>query len=72
MRTSAPMSTADRSRIVCVSGYGSLEAIRERCGDDFIIGIRITGDDFTEGGLDNTMMQEIVRKLDALGNPRLL
>ena len=48
-------------------GVRVLEAIRERCGDDFIIGIRITGNDFTEGGLDNTMMQEIVGNLDALG-----
>ena len=48
-------------------GVRVLEAIRERCGDNFIIGIRITGNDFTEGGLDNTMMQEIVGKLDALG-----
>ena len=48
-------------------GIRVLEAIRERCGDNFIIGIRITGDDFTKGGLDNTMMQEIAGKLDALG-----
>ena len=48
-------------------GIRVLEAIRERCGDDFIIGIRITGDDFTKGGLNNTMMQEIAGKLDGLG-----
>ena len=47
-------------------GTRVLEAIRERCGDDFIIGIRITGDDFTKGGLTNTMMQEIAGKLDVL------
>ena len=47
-------------------GTRVIEAIRERCGDDFIIGIRITGDDFTKGGLDNTMMQEIAGKLDGL------
>ena len=48
-------------------GVRVLEAIRERCGDNFIIGIRTTGDDFTKGGLNNAMMQEIVGKLDALG-----
>lgn len=48
-------------------GVRVLEAIRERCGDDFIIGIRMTGDDFTKGGLDNVMMQEIAANLNALG-----
>ena len=47
-------------------GVRVIEAIRERCGDDFIIGIRITGDDFTKDGLNNMMMQEITGKLDAL------
>ena len=47
-------------------GTRVIEAIRKRCGDDFIIGIRITGDDFTKGGLNNTMMQEIAGKLDVL------
>ena len=48
-------------------GVRVLEAIRERCGDDFIIGIRMTGDDFTKGGLDNGMMREIAANLNALG-----
>jgi 2,4-dienoyl-CoA reductase-like NADH-dependent reductase (Old Yellow Enzyme family)/thioredoxin reductase len=48
-------------------GVRVIEAIRERCGDDFIIGIRITGDDFTPGGLDNATMKEITRRLDAPG-----
>ena len=48
-------------------GIRVIEAIRERCGDDFIIGIRITGDDFTKGGLSNAMMQEIAANLNALG-----
>ena len=60
------MNTEVRSPIVYVSGMRVIEAIRERCGDDFIIGIRITGDDFTKGGLNNTMMQEIAGKLDGL------
>src|SRR5262245_47906547 len=48
-------------------GIRVIEAIRERCGDDFIIGIRITGDDFTKGGLNNEMMRHIAGQLDALG-----
>ncbi|MCZ6679005.1 MAG: FAD-dependent oxidoreductase [Candidatus Poribacteria bacterium] len=47
-------------------GIRVIEAVRERCGDDFIIGIRITGDDFTKGGLDNAAMREIAGQLDAL------
>src|SRR5262249_58256628 len=48
-------------------GIRVLEAIRARCGDDFIIGLRITGDDFTKGGLDNETMRQIAGQLDALG-----
>ena len=47
-------------------GVQVIEAIRERCGDDFIIGIRITGDDFTKGGLDNETIREIAAQLHAL------
>ena len=48
-------------------GIRVLEAIRARCGDDFVIGIRITGDDFTKGGLNNDTMRQIAGQLDALG-----
>ena len=34
-------------------GIRVLEAVRERVGRDFIVGIRVTGDDFLESGLDN-------------------
>jgi mycofactocin system FadH/OYE family oxidoreductase 2 len=44
-----------------------LDAVRERVGRDFIIGIRMTGDDFVEGGLDNGVCQEIAGRLDELG-----
>ena len=47
-------------------GVRVLEAVRERVGRDFIVGIRITGDDFTERGLDNAHMQEICGRLNAL------
>ena len=35
-------------------------------GSDFIVGIRVTGDDFTEYGLDNAQMQEICGRLNEL------
>ena len=47
-------------------GIRVIEAIRQRCGENFIIGIRITGDDFTKGGLDNPTMKGIASRLDKL------
>jgi 2,4-dienoyl-CoA reductase-like NADH-dependent reductase (Old Yellow Enzyme family)/thioredoxin reductase len=47
-------------------GVRVIEAVRERVGADFIVGIRITGDDFTEHGLDNAQMQEICGRLNDL------
>jgi 2,4-dienoyl-CoA reductase-like NADH-dependent reductase (Old Yellow Enzyme family) len=47
-------------------GVRVIEAVRERVGRDFIVGIRITGDDMTEGGLDNGEMQEIAGRLNEL------
>ena len=47
-------------------GVRIIEAVRERVGSDFIVGIRLTGDDLTENGLDNEQMQEICRRLDGL------
>ena len=44
-----------------------IDAVRERVGSEFIVGIRVTGDDFTERGLDNRQMLEICARLDALG-----
>jgi dimethylglycine catabolism A len=43
------------------------QAIRQRVGPDFLIGIRMTGDEMLEGGLDRSAAQEIARRLDALG-----
>ncbi len=48
-------------------GIEVFQAIRERVGPDFLIGIRMTGDEMLEGGLDRTAAQEIARKLDELG-----
>jgi 2,4-dienoyl-CoA reductase-like NADH-dependent reductase (Old Yellow Enzyme family)/thioredoxin reductase len=47
-------------------GVRVIEAVRERVGANFIVGIRLTADDFTERGLDNAQMQEICRRLDGL------
>jgi len=44
-----------------------LQSIRERVGPDFIIGIRMTGDEMLEGGIDRDAAREIARKLDELG-----
>lgn len=48
-------------------GIEVLRAIRERVGPDFVIGIRMTGDEMLEGGLDCGAAQEIARRIDALG-----
>ncbi|MDP6503616.1 MAG: N-methylproline demethylase, partial [Planctomycetota bacterium] len=47
-------------------GIRVIEAVRERVGSDFVVGIRVTGDDFQENGLDITQMQEICGKLNDL------
>jgi len=47
-------------------GVRVLEAIREKVGPEFIVGIRVTADDFVEGGLDNTACQEIAGRLNEL------
>ena len=47
-------------------GVRVLEAVRQRVGRDFIVGIRVTADDFTERGLDNAQMQEICGRLNDL------
>jgi dimethylglycine catabolism A len=48
-------------------GVEVLQAIRERVGPDFVIGIRMTGNEMLEGGLDRKAAQEIAGKLDELG-----
>ena len=42
-----------------------LDAIRERVGDDFIVGLRITGDELSEGGLEADECIEIAKLLEA-------
>ena len=48
-------------------GFMVIERVREAVGDDFILGIRITGDDFVEGGLNNETMREIARRISEHG-----
>lgn len=48
-------------------GAEVLSAVRDRVGRDFIVGIRMTGDDFVDGGLDNGVCQEIAGRLSELG-----
>ena len=47
-------------------GIRVLEGIRRRTGPEFVIGIRVTADDFVDGGLSNERCQEIAKRLDEL------
>jgi 2,4-dienoyl-CoA reductase-like NADH-dependent reductase (Old Yellow Enzyme family) len=44
-----------------------LIAIRNAVGSAFVVGIRVTGDEFVEGGLGAAAMQEIARRLLSTG-----
>lgn len=44
-----------------------IDAVRGEVGSDFIVGIRVSCDDFMPGGIDNYAMQEIAKKLEATG-----
>jgi mycofactocin system FadH/OYE family oxidoreductase 2 len=48
-------------------GFMVIDRVREAVGDDFIVGIRITGDDFVEGGLNNETMREIAQRISEHG-----
>ncbi len=48
-------------------GFMIIERVREAVGDDFIVGIRVTGDDFVEGGISNELMREITQQISAHG-----
>lgn len=45
-----------------------LEGVRKAVGRDFVIGVRIPGDELVPGGLTLSDMQEIAPKLEATGN----
>jgi len=44
-----------------------LETVREAIGSDMILGIRLTGDELSEGGMDADECEEIARKLERSG-----
>lgn len=41
--------------------------VRERCGEDFIIDVRISGDEYSDGGLTITDMCHVARELEKAG-----
>lgn len=44
-----------------------LKAIRDQVGSEFIVGVRISGDDGDRDGLDHATLKEIAARLDATG-----
>lgn len=44
-----------------------IEAIRNACGKDFIIDVRISGDEYSDGGLNLTDMVYVAKQLEAHG-----
>ena len=42
-------------------GFEVLEEVRNHIGEDYVLGIRLSADEFTKGGLDNAAMVEIAR-----------
>lgn len=43
--------------------YEVIDTVRSEVGDDFVVGFRLSGEEFTEGGLDITQMTGISRLL---------
>jgi mycofactocin system FadH/OYE family oxidoreductase 2 len=48
-------------------GFEVLQETRRRVGRDFVVGVRISGDEFTRGGLSAADMAEIARRLATSG-----
>lgn len=44
-----------------------IQAVRERCGKDFIIDVRISGDEYTAGGLTLNEMTYVAKQLELAG-----
>ena len=44
-----------------------IDAVRARAGRDFVVGLRIPGDELVPGGLDRAHMLEIAQRFDATG-----
>jgi len=45
----------------------TITAVRESVGDDFVVGIRLTGDEFLEGGIDLDLGRHNARAFEATG-----
>lgn len=45
-----------------------IEGIRAECGRDFIVGFRMSADEFVEGGINIDVAKEIVIKIDGTGD----
>ncbi|WP_436344802.1 FAD-dependent oxidoreductase [Natronorubrum sp. FCH18a] len=56
-------SLENRLRVV----YETLEATRDRVGDDFVVGLQINAKDFAPGGMDVDEYTEVARRLAATG-----
>ena len=44
-----------------------IKEVRERCGEDFIIDVRISGDEYSDGGLNLTDMTYVAKQLEKVG-----
>lgn len=44
-----------------------IQAVREKCGEDFIIDVRISGDEYTDGGLNINDMIYVAKQLEKAG-----
>ena len=44
-----------------------IEEVRKKCGDDFIIQVRISGDEYSDGGLNLTDMTYVAKQLEKAG-----
>jgi 2,4-dienoyl-CoA reductase-like NADH-dependent reductase (Old Yellow Enzyme family)/thioredoxin reductase len=49
-----------------------VDAIKDACGKEFVISVRIPGDDFSNNGMDNAANAEVARALEATGNVDIL
>lgn len=54
----------NRLRIV----YETLQATRDRVGDDFVVGLQINASDFAPGGMDVAEYKDVARRLAATGH----
>jgi len=44
-----------------------IDGVRAECGKDFIVGFRLSADEFVEGGIDVDVAKEIAKKLESTG-----